>query len=62
MILAHIKNVVVEGIDLKDAPDYVDAFIASATWEDGTPLDQDELDELNEDGDFVYNKLMEQLY
>lgn len=58
-----IVDVEVDGIDRRDAPDYVDAFIASATWDDtGEALNEAELEELNEDGDFVYNAVMDRLY
>lgn len=58
-----IVDVEVEGIDRRDAPDYVDAFISSATWDDtGEALTEAELEELNEDGDFVYNAVMNHLY
>lgn len=49
-------------IDHRDAPDYVDAFIEQATWTDGTPLTDDELDNLNEDTQFVYEMLQEHLH
>ena len=50
------------GIDHKDAPDYVDAYITVAEWTDGTSLTDDELDELNEDRGLVYDLLMDYLH
>ncbi len=59
----QIEDIEVEGIDFSDYPDFCDAFIASATWEDtGEALNEAELEELNEDGDFVYNAVINRLY
>lgn len=53
----------VEGIDMRDAPDFCDAFISYAEWSDtGEPLTDDELEELNEDSEFVYSKVMDAIY
>ena len=56
-----ITNVEVEGIDLNDYPDFCDAFIASADY-DGEPMTYEQLDELNEDADFVYECVLNKLY
>jgi hypothetical protein len=48
-----IDNIEVDGIDPKDYPDFCDAFIASADY-DGKEMTEEQLDELNEDSDFVY--------
>lgn len=56
-----ITNVVIEGINHKDAPDYVDAFIASADI-DGKPATDEQLDKLNEDADLVYSLVMLTIY
>ena len=56
-----IEDVEIEGIDYKDAPDFCDAFIASATI-DGREATEEELDQLNEDQDFVYEKVLESIY
>lgn len=58
---SKITNIKFEGIDHSDYPDYCDAYIASAEI-DGRELTDDEIEELNEDGDFVYTKLMDHLY
>jgi hypothetical protein len=58
---SKISNVYVEGIDHRDAPDYCDAFIASADY-DGHQMDDDMLEELNQDGQFVYDAVINQLY
>lgn len=43
------STVEVDGVDLKDYPDFCDAFFYYAEWEDGTPLTDDELDQMAED-------------
>jgi len=58
---SKIDNVKFDDVDHKDYPDYCDAFISSADY-DGREMTDEELDELNEDTDFVYNKLMSFLY
>jgi hypothetical protein len=55
----------VDGIDTRDYPDFCDAFICDASvmengeWRDAT---DDEIDELNEDGDLVYSCVENYLY
>ena len=51
-----ITNVVLDGIDLEDYPDFCDAYIVSADY-DGEPMTEDQIDKLNEDSDFVYTKI-----
>ena len=48
-----IDNIEVDGIDYSDAFDFCDAFITSADY-NGKPMTDEQLDELNEDSDFVY--------
>lgn len=57
-----LADVELDGIDHNDAPDYVDAFVSSASWIDGTRLTDDEIDQLNEDSGLVYALLMDYLY
>ena len=61
MDLTKVDNVVVENIDTKDAPDFVDASIASADY-DGEEMNEAQLEELNKDSDFVYQCTLNQLY
>lgn len=58
---SKIDNVNVDGIDYNDYPDFCDAYIESADY-DGVPMTDEQLDELNEDGDFVYDKVLAQIY
>jgi len=55
-----IDNIEIDGIDTKDYPDFCDAYICSADY-DGVPMTDEQLDELNEDGDYVYEHIMDYL-
>jgi len=59
--LSKIDNVKVDGIYMWDAPDFVDAYIASADL-DGVEMTEKELDDLNEDRDYVYSQVEKTLY
>jgi len=56
-----ITNVVLDGINLEDYPDFCDAYIVSADY-DGEPMTDDQIDKLNEDSDLVYTKIEEFLF
>lgn len=56
-----IRSIEFEGIDHKDAPDYCDAYIVYAEY-DGEPMSDEQIEELNDDSDFVYERLMDYLY
>ena len=58
---SQISNIDFEQIDHSDAPDYCDAYIVSCDI-DGVPATEYELDEINEDADFVHEKLYNFLY
>ena len=51
----------IDGIDHSDAPDFCDAFIASADY-DGRPMTQEELDEINDDNDFRYQAVCDWIW
>lgn len=51
---SKIDNIEIDGIDYADAPDFCDAYIASADY-DGREMTDEELDVLNDDSDFVYS-------
>ena len=58
-----IVDVEVDGIDTRDAPEFCDAYILSAVWDDtGLDLTEDELDLLNEEDDFVYQAVVDYIY
>ncbi len=57
----HLTDVQVDGVDLKDYPDFCDAYITDACWADGTELTDDELDTVTEDSSLVYEYVIESL-
>lgn len=60
MDTTKITNIDFEDVYVNDTPDYVDAYISSADY-DGVPMTAEQLDEINEDSDFVHEKLLEWL-
>jgi len=56
-----IEDIQLDGIDHRDAPDFCDAFIVSASY-NGREMTQEELDILNEDSSFVYECVLNYLY
>ena len=56
-----ITNVEIEGIDYADYPDFCDAFISSAEY-NGKPMNEEQLDKLSEDSDFMYHSIQSKLY
>ena len=59
-VLSKIDNIVFDGIDTSDYPDFTDAFILSADYE-GEKMSDEELDKLNQYGDFVHERLLDSL-
>ena len=59
--LRKASNIEFEDIDYADYPDFCDAFISYAEI-DGKPLTEEQLEELNNDSEFVHEKLMDYLY
>jgi hypothetical protein len=55
-----IDNIEVDGIDTNDYPDFSDAFISSADYK-GVAMTDEQLEELNEDYDFMYSAIIAQL-
>ncbi|HUX57104.1 MAG TPA: hypothetical protein VMV77_09025 [Bacteroidales bacterium] len=58
---SKISNIEFDQVDHNDYPDYCDAYICSADYND-RELTQNELDEVNENRDFVYEQLIKYLY
>ena len=57
-----LENIQVEGIDTRDYPDFVDAFISYAEM-DGVELTDEQLDELNDDyPDLIYDCVINHLF
>ena len=61
----EVSDFEVDGIDTSDYPDFCDAYIADASilengkWREAT---EQELDELNNDSDLVYEQVENYLY
>lgn len=56
-----ISNIEFDGIDHKDFPDFCDAYIVSADY-NGEPMTEEQLEEINEDHEFVYHELINYLF
>jgi len=56
-----IDNIVFDGIDHNDYPDFCDAYIESCDY-DGKPADEYELAIINNNRDFVYDELIEHIF
>lgn len=59
-----VVDIMVDGVDTKDAPDFADAFICDATWEaTGYPLDEMDIYKLqDENTDLVHDLAWESLH
>lgn len=60
----HIGSIEIDGIDMNDYPDFVDAYIVAADFEDGTPLTDDEVEQFQDEnydlvGELIHDR---QLY
>lgn len=58
----NYKSLQVDGINMRDYPDFVDAYICYGEYQDGTELDDAALDELNNNSDLVYELVLKHLY
>ena len=56
-----LSNIVFEGVDYNDYPDFCDAYISHAEV-DGVPLSEIELDKLNDDSEQVRELLNDYLF
>lgn len=52
----------VDGIDTKDYPDFSDAFICYGEYTDGTPLEEVDLQALNDDASLIYKIVEKTIY
>ena len=59
--LDKIDNIEFDDVNMSDSPDFSDAFIKSADM-DGTPMTEDELEIINENRGYVYQKLIDELF
>ena len=60
----EVVEIMIDGVDPKDAPDFCDAFICDATWADsGYPLDEMAIYRLQDQyPELVIEMAMESLY
>lgn len=58
--MSELTNVILDGIDFNDYPDFSDAFVVSAE-RNCVQLTDDELDEINSDSSLVYELVLEQI-
>ena len=56
-----VVDVELDGLHRLDAPDYCDAYVAFACWEDGTPLTDAELENLSDDRAQIHAHIFEVL-
>jgi hypothetical protein len=56
-----VIDVELDGLHKWDSPDYSDAYVSFACWEDGTPLTEEELDKLSDDGCQLHAHIFEVL-
>ena len=53
----QVKNAEVGGVEGDDYPDFSDAFFSYAEFEDGTPLSDEELEQLGDENGEMINQL-----
>ena len=46
------SSIEIDGIDERDAPDFVDTYVSYAEWNDGIELTDEELEQLNNLSEF----------
>jgi hypothetical protein len=51
----NLRSIEIDGIDMEDFPDFSDAYITYAEYEDGTPLSEDELMALEDENYGIVN-------
>ena len=58
--LEHIDNVELADLDYEDYPDFCDAYIENADYF-GEPMTEDELNEINDNRDFIHECVFNQI-
>lgn len=56
----QVDNIMIDGVDTKDYPDFCDAFIASCDYM-GREATEEELDAINDQCDFIHQLAYESL-
>lgn len=59
--IKRVTNTVVDNIDFKDYPDFCDASIVSADY-DGEPMTDEQIEAINENSEFVNERVFAQIY
>ena len=58
-----IRSIEVEGVDMRDCPDFCDAFASYAEFKDGQELNEEQLEELNENHrEEIYDVVINSIY
>ena len=52
-----LKSIHVEGVNPSDYPDFVDAYVESANWKDGTPLTEEQCNQLTDEAGDLVNEI-----
>lgn len=59
--IAKLQDIEVDNVDMSDYPDFCDAYISAARIE-GRNLTEEELEEINNNSEFVYEKVVESIF
>lgn len=57
-----VKSLEIDGVDRGDYPDFCDAYFSYAEFEDGTPLTDEQLEELGDENPDAINMLANDSY
>ena len=52
-----VVNVEIDGVDYRDYPDFCNAYFSYAEWDNGTLLNDDELEQLTQEPNDVVNEM-----
>lgn len=61
MNLKKVTNIQWSGVDTKDAQDFCDAYIVNADYK-GEPMNEEQLDEVNENLSYFYEDLLNSIF
>jgi len=56
-----LEDIELDGVDFNDYPDFVDAYVAYATYK-GDELTDEQYNEVNDNSDFVYDEVQKYIY
>jgi len=54
----NLDSIEIDGIDIRDYPDFVDAYVSYAETTDGTELSEDELNRFTEENSDIIHELI----